>query len=727
MRLAGLQGGASLDPALPPANLPGAIGCTPDPGPGPGGLFGSIVPLAGVLAQLRPRDGTVQHVLVRLTASLPTGDVVFELSDLAGGFSWDEALDEHSAFEFAVPASAGDWRRGPLGYETTWAAPPPGLAPLRLEVVYVTAAGAEAVYALITNGIAQASRRSLSREGHLLEISALGPWGRYDRAPVTLNLPPRHGLTHGALARQAALQAGVPPLSVAVDPSLGAPRMRALDVAREQLDSLLRELGESLVYAFDFDRDARLVAYDLVPAGAPAEWVFTLDQIAADSELGVDADGEVVTCVTVTGTAPERPDSGLGAVTTVEIVYTFSADDYSIPGAYWRQQPDLTLAAGGGPAFAGRTLIGIVETRRTKIGGCLHEEQVITSGMMAPEVARYTIAADGTLGPGWNSAYLYEAGAVASDSTKAYAWQRHRLVEISNVVTRYHYGLASEEQVRTEIFRHAWFNRPVAIKQRDNPASPWEDEPYIDGTFLTGDGGGVLELSESYFDGWTVVGTALQFARSTEFTDHHSSDGKLLKEDIDKRDWLAPDGGVPGEEYLYKDGHVSRFPAAIGMTTERVEKVYSAPLTGGLVTIETKFRDDGSFGGQTITRGDGDRPATPRCDEADEDRKSGRPFEVTVCAGEGSHVRNGQDFSSDFIESEAEARAWAARFLCRAQALTCTLKVPVNAALQRGMPIRIYIPEMGLDHEGWIERHRIEKGAREASLLSEVTLRLRTF
>jgi uncharacterized protein YggU (UPF0235/DUF167 family) len=718
MRLTSLGGSTRLDPAAPPAHLSGSLAVVPDPEVG---LPGSLDVLAGILAQLRPRAGTTQCVFMRIIASLPTGDVTLLLPDLVDGIEWDEDLTQAVAFSFTVPASSGNWLRGVLGYEVQWGAPPPGLSRLRLELVYVTAAGAEAVYPLVTNGIAAKSTRSLSREGHLLQIEALGPWGRYDHAKVTLSLPPGHGQADGRIARELALLAGVPSSQIAISPGIGQPHRRAVDVVKEELRQVLDDLGSAGVRAFDFDRDGRMVAFDLAPIGDP-EWIITLDQLAAASSLDLAADADVPTCITISGTAPEGPADVAGTVTAVEETITFS--NFSIPGAVFTQQPDGSLATqpSPGPLPEAFLMTSRVTTRRTTVRGCLHREEVVTEGYFSPELARYTIDAAGALTaqPG----YIYEPGAAAFDSAPSYLWGRHRFVEISRVTTLYYYDERTEELQRTEIYRAGWFNPPAALKQRTSPSQAWEDATYIAGTKVRGNGEGVFAFVETYLQGWELAGVDLLQARSIEVKDARNSGGYVLSETTAKKDWLALEGG---DFQYHGEGPARRTQTFEGNDAGREEVIYSAIVGGGLQTITSTFDAAGKLVGQEIVKADGSLPAAARCDETDEARKSGRPWEVTVCAGHGALISQAGSFSSDWLETEGQAREYGVRYLRRAQALTASLQVPVNAALRRGMRIALFIPEAGIDLQGWVEKHSIGKSGRKGPILSTLTLKLRTF
>jgi len=236
-----------------------------------------------------------------------------------------------------------------------------------------------------------------------------------------------------------------------------------------------------------------------------------------------------------------------------------------------------------------------------------------------------------------------------------------------------------------------------------------------------------------YFAGWEILEGGgfinpstleIAYGRSNDFTENRNAGGYLVQATTEKFDWLSPAGG----EYLYQaDSTPSLYPDHRAGLIGREVTTYSAELSGGLQTIVSSYGPGGAFTGQTITKADGYLPAAPRCDVTDEERKSGRPWEVTICAGTGSHIHRTDEVSSDWIESEAEAQAFGIRYLRKAQAHALSFEVPVNGALQRGMPVYVSFPEAGLDGPGWIERHAIRKGGRSAPMVSSLVVRLRTF
>lgn len=710
-------------------------------------LIADVELIPGIAAQLNPIDGTVQAARLQADTIVSPSAVVLGESELST-ISADDTLESRAGWSIDLPASSDNWQRGALGYELDHSAPPPGLAPVDVSVVYQVPDGTEVPYAFLSDGFAQSSSRKISRaNGHTLAIEGMGAESRYDRKKVTLQLPPRHGLTHGQLIRGLLSLAGIPASKIGVDAGFGLPRMRALDVVKEESWPVVLEIAKARGAFVAPDQDGVFQVYDGSPNGR--RWTFNQAQIVAErTDLEIKTSAEVTTCIVFNGSAPELPDDAEGVVSTVEVVEVIAP--FSVPGAEFSQDGAGVLTVGDliGPLPEKEQVVSRVTTIRRERQGCLLEEEVITEGWFAPEAARYTIAADGTL-TARAQVFLYEAGAAAFDGTPAYLWDQHKFVTLSRVLTRYTYAEPNDPQfpdivniegsayvaatygelIRKVEFTNGWFNPRAAIKERATPADAWETTDFVDGQLLTGGGDGVFFEQEEYHGGETVAlngatGVPLtQQALRVNTTELANKGGYLSKETATLEEFALP----RGLRFQFQGEAVSDWDREIQVVNKTTLTTYSSRNSGGTAVVVTEFDRDGKLVKQERRDQQGSAPAAVHCSPEDAERKSGRPFSVRICAGVETHVENEDELSNEFVESEAEAEFFCIKELRRRQAPSVTLAVPVNAALHKGDPVFVYLPDAAIVRNGWIESHGLEKSTRGQSLLSEFEVKLHPF
>lgn len=742
-RLAWLQGTASFTPTgSEPTRLRADAWIDMDPPP-PSWLLAETALVEGVADALRPRNGSTQIVALSLLADCPPTPAVLLDGEFRSVVSVEEGVDSGFSWSFGVPAQIEGGARHPLGYEVDWQAPPPGLSDLFMTLTYGLPNDQAVDYPLFSYGLSGASARTYGRRGHVMGLDGLGPEGRYDRSKVTLQLPAGHGWTHGEIIRELAAQAGIPEERIGVPADLGAPRLRALDIQGEEWGNAADEAAIALGYFLGFDRTGILVAMNGMPREEP-EWVFTADQLAAATDLEAVAESEVPTCIVVTGEQPLIYDPFGGVVTTIETVEAFGP--FALPRAYYYQEDDGSLVYRGdgyaGPAPSVWSLISRTTTLRRERHGCLIEEEIIEEGWMAPECVRYYLQADGSQDCNLlNQAFIYDSGASAFGSEPAYYWPQHRFVEKARTITKWEYNFLTFLLDKKTIWKWAWFNPQVPLKERTVSSDDWADIPFIANTRQTGRGTGVVLDTEMYFCGYTFswgdgelvlrndaqplngvdpIQLRVNRARSGELSRYFGTGGYLKREEAEVYDWIIS----TGQYWLYQGEEVSDLDRMHGRRSQNKLTTYSARGSRGLVTVENSFGLDGELVGQNIIRGQGSLPPHPRCDISDENRLRSRPWEQILCFGLESHPPNDQNASNDFLENEGEAMVYARSILGRAQAITVTMTLPVNAAIRRGMPAAIEIPEAGLSGPGWIESATIARSERNGALLSTVVFKL---
>lgn len=729
----------AVDPALATPALPGFVSIETAPL-----LEAEVEMVPGIAAQLNPRNGTVQAAA--LGARTIVAPAAVELNEATvSSMRADDTLGNRTGFGLTLPASKDDWTRGPLGYEVDHGAPPPGLAPVDVFIEYQTAAGFRVEYPFTTNAKAQESERVISRtDGHGLAIQGLDASSRFDRKKVSLSLPPRHGLTHGRLIRALLILAGIPASSIAVPADFGVPLQRALDVTKEEVWSVVAEIAHARGCFVGTDQAGRFQVFDGSPTST-RRWTFTPDQLSATgTDLRIRYSAEVPTCIVFNGEAPELPDDSDGTLGSTEVVEVVAP--FEVPGALFQQNSDGSLTAFPGNLPEKEMLVSRITTIRRERHGCLLEEEVITEGWFAPEAARYTINADGSL-VARSGVFVYEAGATPFDGAPAYFWSNQKFVVVSRVLTRRFYAepgtdipqlqvvniegsahvMASwGELVQVETITNGWFNPRRALKNRPDTSTPWEDVDFLTGigAYVTGPGEGVFFTEERYYAGENPAGMNLaQRALHVETTDTRNKNGYVSREEIGAVGFIIPKGRL----YQYQGEETSDFDTSQQKTEKTTSKVYSSRNSGGSSIVTTELGPDKKLIQQTRESRVGSAPAAERCSEEDAQRRTGRPFTVRFCRNSDQFDEFEEEASNDFVEDEAQARFYCEKELRRRQAGSVDIAVPVNAAVKKGDPVFVSLQVAGIMREGWVEAVKIEKARRRESILSLFTVKLHPF
>ena len=618
-----------------------------------------------------------------------TGDLSVSASLDGGERSWAVSVVASTG-----SAWAGDLATGPLGYEVDRGGPPPGeRVPVDLGVRLLDiAAGQSYALPLLSAGHAASSRRRISSEGHVMEISGAGPEIRWKDVEIDLELLPGHGLTHGEIAILAAQAAGVPDAQIGIDAELGSPRSVGMQMSCRPLWQVLQDILRPIGHQALFTRtDAVLVTTRLdVGADDPAIIELRLEgsATAAVSDLEgtgaeIEADAAVPTCVEVTGLrlAETLQAPGTGLVTEEVIIETWE-DDYVLPAPVAFQTGGASTIVPTGLSPPKRTLTARTTVRVTTLDGCEQETYTKVEGFFNPASARY-IAAGSVDGeprayPSHN-VYFFDEVPAADDGAEGVAWRLPRFVVISESweapVWR-----ADGRRLGTVTRTSGWRNPEASIKDRGGPGDPWETENYTAGRFLTGGFSGVLFDRERYFGGPSPPDQLFPSGLRAEYpglglvvSRHltYAAEERTVTED-DYEPAVSTDltayGIRDGITQLYTSGS-GRDDTEIGLTsTTRTEH---ATIAGRPTQIDSGRDQQGRPLPTVVTKGAGGGiPAAEICNQELEDEERQENFSVTVCLtvsdGAGGEVQlshRTERLSSDFVETETEAEAWGLREL----------------------------------------------------------------
>lgn len=707
----------------------------------------------GASEQLDPTtaNGIVPQVL-RVALSGAIGGSPFELGDDADstdGITVDLTLGEKSQWAVRAPASTGRWSPWPLGYEMRFGgAPPPGLAAVNIAAQFGEG-DAEFSVPLITSGLSTNSGRTVSESGHAISLSGFGGEARYDRHKVTLQLEPGHGLTHGAIVALLAELAGVPASAMAVDSSIGFALRRAVDFVEEEFWSAASDVLFGCGYVLHWTSGGSLVALPRAPLNQSP----TLHRIGARRILGaslspVDVSGvaEKATCIRVEGIAPVLPDdAGEGVTTEVNVtksyqvgflpaLSTFSVNLATDVLTASTATAFLALGSGGGfiRAEDGGVLKSMVVTIRTKRGGCILSEETLVFGWYNPEHMRYNytgevepnLEANGTV---TGTAWIFESGAVAGDSSKAYLWPTERWCLISReLLTKVENHDTFEAESETKLT--GGFLNPESFAKEPSDTTPdWPNEPFSTDVFVTGDGRPVRYLNEKFFGARTTFADILPFIGGTalpglywfnvadyvtpltrEETTFEGANGYLIGTDTQREGFAinpqAP--GFPPHWFLGDKTSGDLYAEFQDTTSEAV--TYSASVGDSSHTAVTVRADQI----QRLQTADvehlaGFLPAMPRCDPSDDARKDGAPFSATVCRP-GSRAYNLKVVSSDFVEDAIQAGTLADILLREEHGIPVVLAIPFDPTIRPGDECIVDLPDPQIQGRGWVDKASLE-------------------
>ncbi|MEM1181169.1 MAG: hypothetical protein AAGM22_22695 [Acidobacteriota bacterium] len=648
---------------------------------------------------------------------LPGGDLTLEQGDLMG-WSLSSGDSGRAEWSLSLPASSAG-SLGPLLTERHWGAPPPGKLPVHLSVG-IEIDGVETVIPLLTDGLSIDSDRaygvpdSIDEPVHEMSLDGLDAMGRYDRKRVSLKLPAYHGLTHGQLLARLFELAGVPSNRIQIGAEVGEPLNTAVDIIDEEAFAVAREVAEAANVAYLMDCLGDLITRPLVPGvNVPPVWTLRLEGFALSEKIRVQSSGEVPTCIVILGNAPERTDAAAagGVVVTVEREEVYR--EVAVPGAYFQQggptTGDLFPLAQPGPLPSALTLVEATETIQATKGGCPLYDETVSYGLYAPEHHRYALGVDGEP-EFYASCWIYEAGATQGDATAAYAWPRHRFVELTRERTEYVRDAAGRK-IAEPVRVGNWLTLEAALQERPNTNTAWEDVDYLAGVKVMGGGKGTVFDTELYFGGPAppvgLGGTIAVNPRSlvaSHWAEQRETDYTLRPDNYvtgsyaETTDWSRPEGST----FRYSSGE-SRWNRDAARTPVTTSVRYRSRGESQHQIIET-VRREGETPATTKREGQGYLPKADIWDPEAEDRTLSREVRGKVCGLQSSHVEHEAPAREmSYIETPEQATAVATRELTQLSASRVSGAMPLNPLMQRLQPVAVDMPTLHAVGTGWIE------------------------
>jgi hypothetical protein len=687
-----------------------------------------------VVLQARPRSATAVAQQVCAVAIRVSG-VVLDPRALVGPVSMTETLGAGTTFSFSLSLRDHDHLqllfedlpvRGRIGTVFSHLGAPPGKATIDLVGVYVTTDGVREV-PLVTGGIVENARQSAGPDGSVLTLNCIDARGRYDRRKVTLSLPPGHGLQRGSVLRRIAAAAGV--TSYAFAP--GNRMLKEVQLVDADwigtADAILEPEGRVL----DWDRQGVLRNPERILVGGRVDMVFRpCDLLDTGAETSVDGLADVPTRIKLTGTEQrEREECGVRTVKTV--TETFGL--YAPPIASHVQDGSGVLTVVGGTNA--ETLRLTSRTTLVQVFECddLIEEIQTVEAYYNPTAARYTLETDGSIRDYVASVYLFDSSAVADDGTLAFQWGSPRFGKVSMVVTTPQYderGFRVGEIER----RYGYVHRRAHVKARGVSTDPWESIAFIQDREILANGEGVsfgVEAGVFGGDRGTRFAPSTGDTRPAIFEERKvvidvSDDGYELGRTTVEYGWLAR----TGQAYEYGDGtHRSQSVEEFQARAQEIV-TYVEVSEGRIKRITRKLDQDGRLApdGQITEDVEGYLPAAERrsdivppastfdSDEEAEHAAAASRFEqesikceVRSTMLEALHEIYEVVGSSQWAEDESELCSQAVVMLREGSALNCTVHLPANWLVRKGMVVWVDdFEELGLLHPVHVQSVTIE-------------------
>jgi hypothetical protein len=706
-------------------------------------------PLSSELEASVESDGTVfEAITARTLAPVTLGVIVrvggsaAPLSTMIRGWTVTRSLEQSiQTGEFTLRLTTP---RGAYGPPWEHAGPPTCLQEIEFVGVYKTSTGLHYV-PLLSRGISDSSGRELTLAGGPVEpFSVCDAGARYDRKKVSLNLPPGHGIDRMSIIAAAARRAGV------TDIDLPVGRECTKEIAWTDAEWLVRsrELasieGRALLWSPRGSLTAKRTGR---PVGGEdvAYWQIREGDISSASGIRVDARGDVVTKVTVTGERQLYSDQ-----CDVEIRRTKNPRKqiYAPKSPPFAQSSSGYVANPQEPAAPAPILVGITIRESEKRCGVVVWERITEYGYANPECARYE----------WDSGTsafvrLTCYSESSSDDSAAAREYQAEYWGIVGVTERLHYynsdgfrrqpepgqsdaviPLTGATSSATRDGDYLGMMERVssiycpraAVKYRFSLSTEWLSVDPINGTKTLGNGDGIASVSMP----WSVLGPGVfnpsaaygeRLVPFSETVESHVGDanGFLLSIERVKKGWLAVKG-APGY-YLWGDGSESLEPSEQWMQTE--SEIESFVQTGKSSHAWSKQKFD-SNGEQIASEEQKDNnsanPAIERINLAEVNpdayvdaqemgatvvharRGNVEEFKVEVDASDLLECRNPNDpsFSSSLIEDEEEAEQVGKMIIDESavQLVQFSLLVP-NFYLNEGDVVHVYAHDIALDND----------------------------
>lgn len=684
----------------------------------------------GLTSQVQPRpsagDPATQTVGWRVTIN---GTIVLP-ADLVRNITVDLRLGEASSWAFALPADdashlVADLPDGQLktllGNILAASGPPTGLESIDIAGIAISD-DAVHVVPLITNGITTNARRSQQIEGHFIELSGLGPEGRFDRKLITYKLPAGHNIRRSKVVEQIIGKLGATPGSLW--PSIRMNKeVQAVD--QEGLE-LAKELADAGNQALAFDRQGELSALPQVDVDGPIQWDFEPQDLLQAGVVSSEGDNEGPTVVTVTSTEQIVNDAVENRI-VVTVVEGFS--NYAVRGGRF-QQLDTGVVSTIGPFDVASKFLRTsrVTTTTTYQGRTIVRRRVLTEGFSGTEVWRYRydntltgktgggefLEYNGATPGGAGPRFIYDSNAVADDSLTLFRDQQERFIILARVDETFDYDSRGflETTVRAER-QHSM--EAVALKDRSDASQDWGTVLFSgDGVYARGNGQGVLSRSQQSLVARKEVTKTLSV-----------NDGGFINQEVEVlREAVARPGFVfwfHGGMESSDDAEVNRFgtsPINRLHLSRRVVTAYSELTEVLSLKSTTVYSPNGDVESITNEEREGYLPAAPTLDTfvpaladfedpADHELalaasvRDQAPIECTVEAIGLEKFRPAYEVIESFEwgENQGDICARASTILLLGTATRVTFTLPANWSISPGHRCHLRLPSAGLNHD----------------------------
>lgn len=592
--------------------------------------------------------------------------------------------------------------------------PPPGLKAVTIDGVYKTASGATKTIRLITDGIVHRADTEGNTSSSATRMNGLDRWGRHDEVPVTLILPPGHGLDRATgVVRRLAQKAGVTSYALSSSGRMD----KLVDHVSAPWLPLAQSLLEPAARYLQWDADGRLVNPPKIKAGGRYDHVFQRRDLV-NGDFGISATSDGPTRIIIVGSKQVTLD-GTGRRLEVQVVESLGV--YLPRRAKFSQSPSTgALSSITPPSGEEASLIrvGLTYIEREVEFDVVVRERRVEMGWYNPQKARYTIDTAGLIN-GYFSGYLLDSDATADDDSPLYQWSRERFTVIRDEETWHRFD-DRDFLVRSETDTRGWKIRRERVKEAESPKVAWEVTDYVNNQPVLANGEGVAELLERFYgppslnvvrrndDGsWVLVGsTTSSLVVESKVKDIDvSDDGFVLVENMSITGWsVRPGSGdfwyeqqgesADQEEQFQPTGREAVTYVALGESGhDKLTRIYDAE--GRLVEAENSFGNPGHLPA-AVKRID-PTPDPSLFEEGEEvsglaaSRQQSQSIrgESSISALEANRPARTQNLSSEWGESAQELERIARTELLIQSAPIATFQLPVNFLVLEGQRVLV--------------------------------------
>lgn len=611
----------------------------------------------------------------------------------------------------------------PIGDFWTFMGVPPGRDEVNVYGIYVTATGRHEI-PLMVGGCVESVMAESGLGGRFLALTVADRRVRYDKRLIDFVLPPGHGRTRGAIARAMLAKAGVPAAQLAIF-SGGVSCKKGVQLLDTNAWSSAAEFMAAGGYTLEVARDGTVVALERVNVSGRV--VATLGE-SDFRKVTYQANTEGPTLITLTGSRMAPAEERSTGLRSTPPKVTESKDPDFVPQAAVQRQANTGTLSALSLTPEGREdqLVSRVTFREFFNGDTPIGDETIEEAWFNLQAYRYELDATGAIDGYAHNVYLMTTG-VLDDATLAYRWP----VERFGVRSVERNGKVFDDRnflVRKTTRRYGPVLRGAALKSRIS-TDPWEDEPYLVGQNVLGDGTGVPNDD----DGEVLAGIGGAEGNSSSplfgsspsivqeiVTEYEvTDDGYVTKETSTEWGWRQS----PGALHQYADESTS---ADSAWQFRVVQTVVTHYVEGeGENARSVQITTDAAGRTFTVTEDlDGYLPQAEIMGEptvdADEytseeaaeyalaaSRFGNEPFLVTVAFPglEATRERQHVHKSSHHAENETDGHAEAVRDAREGSAIDVTVELPaVNLLLQRGDLVRLRDRPSGTDETLHLKR-----------------------